>query len=170
MKNISTRRIGVRLLLTLALLTITQQALASTPVCAKEFLPALPDVTITAVTKESAPAPHCKVAGVIGPEIHFELLLPEAWNGKFVFGGGGGFAGVVLNWAAGVPGAVQKGYATVGTDTGHQANPLGASWALNNLERLENFGHLAVHRTTVNAKALIKAYYGRDIALSLIHI
>ncbi len=164
MKNISTRRIGLHLLLTLALLTITQQSSATTTVCAKESLPALPDVTITTVTQESAPAPHCKVAGVIGPEIHFELLLPDAWNGKFVFGGGGGFAGSIMNWVKDVSGAVQRGYATVGTDTGHKKHPMEARWALNNLERLENFGHLAVHRTTVNSKALIEGYYGSDIA------
>ena len=134
------------------------------PVCKKESLMSLPDVTITTVSKEAAPAPHCKVAGVIGPEIRFELLLPEKWNGKFVMGGGGGFAGVTINWAEDVLGALQKGYATVGTDTGHQGHGQDASWALNNLERLENFGHQAVHRTAVNAKALTKAYYGRDIA------
>jgi len=141
-----------------------QQVAAATPVCAKESLPSLPDVRITSVTQESAPVPHCKVAGVIGPEIHFELLLPETWNGKFVFGGGGGFGGVIINWAQDVLGALQKGYATVGTDTGHQANGADASWALNNLERLENFGHQAVHRTAANAKALTEAYYGAVIS------
>jgi len=134
--------------------------------CSIESLPQLPDVSITSVTQESAPAPHCKVAGVIGPEIRFELLLPDEWNGKFVMGGGGGFAGTIVNWAQDVLGALQKGYATVGTDTGHQAQGQDASWALNNLERLENFGHQAVHRTAVNAKTLIEAYYGSDIARS----
>ncbi len=136
------------------------------PTCKAESIPQLPDVTITSVAQESAPAPHCKVAGVIGPEIHFELLLPVKWNKKFVFGGGGGFAGSVANAAQDFFGALQMGYATVGTDTGHQANSLDASWALNNLERLVNFGHQAVHRTAVNSKALTEAYYGRDIARS----
>ncbi|MFT5484812.1 MAG: pimeloyl-ACP methyl ester carboxylesterase, partial [Halieaceae bacterium] len=162
-KNISTRRLAVPLLLTLALLTITQPSLAATTVCAKESLPALPDVTITTVTQESAPAPHCKVAGVIGPEIHFELLLPEKWNGKFVMGGGGGFVGLVINSALSY-GPLQSGYATVGTDTGHQGHPLDASWAHNNLERLVNFGHQSVHRTAVTAKALTRAYYQKDIS------
>ena len=121
--------------------TESRQNATLSPVCEKKSLPALPDVTITAVTQESAPAPHCKVAGVIGQEIHFELLLPEKWNGKFVFGGGGGFAGGITNWAQDYLGALQKGYATVGTDTGHQAQSQDASWALNNFERLENFGH-----------------------------
>ena len=105
------------------------------PACALESIPELPDVRITSVTPEAAPAPHCKVAGVIGTETHFELLLPDTWNGKFVMGGGGGFVGSVVNWAL-LFGAVQSGYATVGTDTGHQAHSLDASWALNNLERV----------------------------------
>ena len=135
----------------------------TSPVCAKESLPQLPDVTITTVTKETAPAPHCKVSGVIGPEINFELLLPEKWNGKFVMGGGGGFAGSIINAANDFYSALQKGYATVGTDTGHKGNGLDASWAYNHLERLENFGHQAVHRTAVNSKVLIEGYYGQDI-------
>jgi feruloyl esterase len=130
-----------------------------------ESLPQLPDVTITSVTQETQGAPHCKVAGVIGPEIRFELLLPEKWNGKFVMGGGGGFVGSVINVALSY-GALQSGYATVGTDTGHQGHPLDASWALNNLERIVNFGHQAVHRTAVTAKALIKAFYQKDITRS----
>jgi len=54
----------------------------------------------------------------------------------------------------------------VGTDTGHQAHSLTADWALNNLERLVNFGHVAVHRTAVTSKVLTEAYYGQDIARS----
>jgi feruloyl esterase len=138
---------------------------AQESVCKLESLPQLPDVTITSVTQETQPEPHCKVAGVIGPEIHFELLLPDKWNGKFVMGGGGGFVGSVMNTSL-MFGSLQAGYATVGTDTGHQGHPLDASWAHNNLERLVNFGHQAVHRTAVTAKALTKAYYQKDIARS----
>jgi feruloyl esterase len=145
-------------------LSLFHSPLHAQPACNLESLPRLPDVTITSVTEETELAPHCKVAGVIGSEIHFQLLLPDKWNGKFVFGGGGGFVGSVVNLAASLYGAVQSGYATVGTDTGHQANSLDASWALNNMERIVNFGHQAVHRTTVTAKALIEAYYQQDIA------
>ncbi len=127
--------------------------------CTVDALPALPDVRMVSVTREQLPVPHCKVAGVIGTETNFELLLPEAWNGKFVMGGGGGFVGSVVNVALGL-GALQKGYATVGTDTGHRGSALDASWALHNLERVVSFGHQAVHRTAVTAKALIAAYYG----------
>ena len=138
---------------------------APTGTCKPKTLPTLPGVRIMSVTKEVDPVSHCKVAGVIGPEIHFALLLPDQWNGKFVMGGGGGFVGVVVNTALAY-GALQSGYATVGTDTGHQGHPLDASWALNNMERLVNFGHQAVHRTAVTAKALTRAYYQQAIAHS----
>jgi feruloyl esterase len=133
--------------------------------CTLESLPQLPDVRITSVTTEPEPAPHCKVAGVIGTETNFELLLPEDWNGKFVMGGGGGFVGSVVNTSL-MFGSLQAGYATVGTDTGHQGHPLDASWAHNNLERLVSFGHQAVHRTAVTAKSLTESYYQGDIRRS----
>ncbi len=151
---------------TLFFLTLFNTPLYAQPVCTSKSFPQLPDTSITSVSRESVPVQHCKVAGVIGSEIHFELLLPEKWNGKFVFGGGGGFAGSVVNAAQDFFAALQMGYATVGTDTGHQANSFDASWALNNLERLVNFGHQAVHRTAVNSRALTEAYYGRDIGRS----
>ena len=149
--------------LTLVGLAFFHTQVYAKPVCKSESLPPLPGVRITAVTHETQNTPHCKVAGVIGPEIHFELLLPDEWNGKFVMGGGGGFVGSVTNVSLSY-GALQSGYATVGTDTGHQGHPLDASWALNNMERIVNFGHQAVHRTAVTAKALTKVYYQKDIA------
>ena len=59
----------------------------------------LPDVRIASASSELNPAAHCKVAGTIGREINFELLLPDEWNGKFVMGGGGGFVGQIDNQA-----------------------------------------------------------------------
>ena len=130
--------------------------------CSKTNLPDLPELTIISITQETEFAPHCLVSGIIGKEIKFELRLPEEWNGKFVFGGGGGFVGGVVNFALSY-GALQKGYATVGTNTGHEAHSLDASWANYNMERIVNFGHLAVHRTTVTSKHIIEHYYGQKI-------
>jgi len=101
---------------------------------------------------EKAPA-HCKVAGTIDTAVRFELLLPEhdAWNGRFAMGGGGGFVGSVVNVAMGsIPRgtALERGFATVGTDTGHKGSPIDARWALDDDESEINFGYRAVHRTT----------------------
>lgn len=135
--------------------------------CRQDALPTLPDVRITAVTRLDTPSPHCEVVGVIGTEIGFELRLPDEWNGKFIMGGSGGFAGNFMNAAQDMWNVVADGWATVATDTGHKGNPAGASWALNNLERQVNFGHLAVHRTAVNSKVLIEGYFGSEIDRSL---
>jgi feruloyl esterase len=72
-------------------------------------------------------------------------------NHKFLMGAGGGFVGAIVNQAqeaqfVASP-VVNAGYATAGTDTGHQGSALEAGWALNDLERQVNFGYLAVHRT-----------------------
>jgi hypothetical protein len=118
----------------------------------------MPDVKITEAVTISSGSSHCKVLGVIGKEIKFELLLPFEWNGIFVMGGGGGFVGSIQNVARS---KVNDGYATSGTDTGHDGkNSMSADWALNNMERQLNFGHLAIHRTAEVSKAIIGSYYG----------
>jgi feruloyl esterase len=72
-------------------------------------------------------------------------------------GGGGGFVGRIDNQAIR---AVNDGFASVGTDTGHEGLAFQGDWALKNLERQVNFAHLAVHRVAVTAKALVRIYYG----------
>lgn len=142
----------------------------------------LPDIRIeraTASSGEEAPdedlppgvasrsskavVPHCRVEGTVGSEIRFEVLLPDDWNGKFLMGGGGGFVG-----SLGFQGrfAVNRGYATAATDTGHQGSGIRADWAYRQPERRVNYGYLGVHRTTEAAKAITRAYYGRDAARS----
>ena len=131
--------------------------------CAQLTTLRLPDVKISeAVAVPAADAgpiraAHCRVTGVIGTEIRFSLLLPDNWNQKFFMGGGGGFVGSIQNSAQTT---VNAGYATAGTDTGHQGGGTDASWAYNNLERQLNFGYLSVHRTAETAKAIIAGYYG----------
>ena len=131
----------------------------------------LPDVvleSVTAVTPDAQKKPNAAaylgVKGVIGGHIRFELLLPDSWNRRFVMGGGGGFVGTIQNSARD---SVNRGYATVGTDTGHQSEPgYLATWALDNLEAKVNFGYLAVHRTAEVARALIRSYYGTEARYS----
>ena len=126
--------------------------------CEKLTALKIPDVQITETVAVTTGSSHCKVSGIIGKEINFELLLPIEWNGIFIMGGGGGFVGTIQNMASST---VNDGYATSGTDTGHDNNnSMGADWALNNMERQLNFGHLAIHRTAVVSKAIIGSYYG----------
>jgi hypothetical protein len=127
----------------------------------------LPDVKITeavAIEPNQTPAAdvhaaHCRITGVIGREIRFTVLLPDAWNGKFMMGGGGGYVGAIQNSAAS---SVDRGYATAGTDTGHQSIGTDAHWALDNPERQVNFAYLGIHRTIETAKAVVRVYYDAD--------
>jgi hypothetical protein len=127
----------------------------------------LPDVVLESarpvtpdLEKNPNAAAYVEIKGIIGGNIRFELLLPEAWNGGFAMGGGGGFVGSVQNMERD---SVNRGYATVGTDTGHESQPgYMAGWAFDNVEAQLNFGYLAVHRTAEVGKAAIRAYYGKE--------
>ena len=160
---------ALALMLVLGTVACTEIDQADARECNTDAFPAIPDLTISSATHEESPAPHCRVIGVIGTEIGFELRMPDDWNGKFIMGGSGGFAGNFMNAAQDLLNVVADGWATVATDTGHKGNPAGASWALNNLERQVNFGHLAVHRTAVNSKALIEGYFGSEVDRSLFY-
>ena len=119
----------------------------------------LPDLTVGAVEALDEPVKHCKLTGRVGREIGFSVWLPSDWNGKFVMGGGGGFVGSIQNQALAL-GALERGYATAGTDTGHQAGGIDGSWALHNLERIVNYGHVAIHRVSEVAKHITAMHYG----------
>jgi feruloyl esterase len=79
---------------------------------------------------------HCRVAAILKPSpdsaIEMEVWLPaENWNGKFQAVGNGGWAGVI-SYAA-LASALQEGYATASTDTGHKGGD--ASFALGHVSR-----------------------------------
>jgi len=101
---------------------------------------------------------HCRVRGVVEPAIRFEVWLPQeaTWNGRFQAVGGGGFAGVISYSA--MARALQDGYATASTDTGHVAPDV--EW-LGDPGLLRDYGYRAIYEMTAKAKAAINAYYGR---------
>ncbi len=107
--------------------------------------------------------PFCRVIGYIEPvensHIGFEVWLPpaNAWNDRFLMTGNPAFEGAIKY--AGLASSLERGYATASTDTGHQAP--GHEWAMGHPERLVDWTHRAVHETTVVAKYLIEAFYGR---------
>ena len=53
---------------------------------------------------------------------------------------------------------VDSGYVIAGSDVGHKGG-LTAKWALNNMERQLNFGHLGIHRVQAVVKSIINRYY-----------
>ena len=132
--------------------------------------PAPPQATVASIYRE-LPA-FCRVAATLRPssdsDIKIEVWLPAAgWNGKFQAVGNGGWAGVIsYGGARGLASALRSGYATASTDTGHTGTGDDGSFAMNHPEKLIDFGYRAVHEMTVQAKAIIAAYYGNAPRLS----
>ena len=113
---------------------------------------------------------HCRVQVVLKPSsdslINMEMWLPpaEAWNGKFMGVGNGGFAGSIQGLTNEMPQALRLGYATAGTDTGHQEQ--GGAWAIGHPEKMIDFGYRATHEMTVKAKQIVNAFYDRSAQYS----
>src|SRR5277367_1871045 len=130
---------------------------------------ALKNTTITlaqTVAAGAVPA-HCRVAATLTPstdsEIKIEVWLPvEGWNGKLRANGNGGWSGSIA--PATLAAGVQRGYASVMTNTGHEGGS--GSFALGHPEKLIDFGYRATHEMTVAAKAIVRAYYGQSPKLS----
>jgi feruloyl esterase len=72
----------------------------------------------------------------------------------------GGTAGVISYSAMRL--ALDRGYATASTDTGHvSSGSFDSSWALNRPDLIADFGHRGLHVMTVNGKDISRAFYGK---------
>jgi len=110
----------------------------------------------------SGPVPnYCKVNGTIAPSLNFEMRLPQTWNGKLHYGGGGGYNGAIPGLGGANLAALTKGYATVSSDSGHQGSGLDASFALNDSYAAQLFGSLSVPTVMSAAQELIRTAYSR---------
>jgi hypothetical protein len=118
---------------------------------------------------------HCVVTGSTNARvgidgrnyaIGYRLTLPDDWNGRFLFMGGGGNDGSIGAATGTNVGplddlrpALARGYAVVNTDGGHTGGSA-ADFATDPLARIDH-AYNAFDKTAVNAKALIAARYGR---------
>ena len=122
----------------------------------------------------AAVAEYCKVLGDINPidptapKIKFQVNLPSNWNGKALMFGGGGYNGVLATGLGNVPAGptdkpapLARGYATFGSDSGHQANANGSrdgTFGAND-EALRNFSSDAIKKTRDAAVNIIQTRY-----------
>lgn len=117
---------------------------------------------------------HCVISGKIEKRIGvngklyaiaFQLRLPEQWNKKFLFQGGGGTNGVVspaigkapVRGSDALP-ALSRGYAVVSTDSGHGGGSRDTSFSEDQLARL-NYAYASTGKVTAAAKQLIEKMY-----------
>ncbi|MEO8115068.1 MAG: tannase/feruloyl esterase family alpha/beta hydrolase [Phenylobacterium sp.] len=140
--------------------------------CADLARAALPHAEVTkAVSEMAGGKPACRLSVTSRPtpdsDIRLEVWIPvgEAWNGKFVQVGNGGFAGNVPTGQ--LIGLAGRGYAAAGTDNGHQSRVgTSAAWALGHPEKLIDFGWRSLKETTDIGKALVLAQKGGAPRLS----
>jgi feruloyl esterase len=111
--------------------------------------------------------------------INFSAVLPASWSRRAAQLGGGGMNGIIPNLTGGGPGAqgpslLDRGFATYGSDSGHQAAfggrggagrgaPPGVNvsddWALNE-EAIKNLGYAQMKKTHDAAMVIIERAYG----------
>lgn len=112
---------------------------------------------------------HCRISGVIAPEIRFEVNLPTLWNRRVFMHGNGGFAGETPETGGRAnirSAALSHGFVTATTNTGHDAasEPL-AVFAVSQQKRID-YAFRAVHLTATEAKRIAADYYGRAASYS----
>jgi hypothetical protein len=121
---------------------------------------------------------YCSLEGSMAPidksatarPIRFAVALPASWARRAAQMGGGGNNGVIPR-LTGTPGRVgppllQRGFATYGSDSGHQGgggrgvqDPSANDWALNE-EAIANLGYMQMKKTHDAAMVLIQRMYG----------
>jgi hypothetical protein len=113
---------------------------------------------------------HCRVSGIIRPEIAFEVNLPAMWNGRFYMIGNGGHAGErpdAGNRANQRADALRHGFAMASTNTGHDAQKEPqATFVLSNPQKAVDYAYRAVHETAALAKRITATYYGKPPGFS----
>ncbi|MYF68462.1 MAG: tannase/feruloyl esterase family alpha/beta hydrolase [Proteobacteria bacterium] len=133
-------------------------------------------VTLASAERVDDAGGYCLLEGVIAnaddgeSRIRFRFRFPDAaaWNGRFLMGGNGGSAGRFQRDHLSLL-ALELGYATGQTDTGHVQSS-SEDWVVKELAdgtvvpnhvAIEDFGHRSVHLTTVVGKQFAEGYYAR---------
>lgn len=125
-----------------------------------------------AVLAMSLPA-HCRIKGSLEKRtgangkpyaIALELRVPDEWNKRLVFQGGGGTNGILfgaigpaVSMASTAEPALMRGYAVVSTDSGHTG--FGGEFASDQLALL-NYAYASIGKVVGAAKSLLLQYAG----------
>lgn len=147
-------------------------ALPCAGVASQDLAAAVPGVPfeITSATELAASAntlgnwAACDVKGVIAPQIHFEIKLPQTgWQADYLQVGCGGLCGSTsVNSAPASAGCVpltSGAFAVASSDEGHYQG--GGLFSTDPTLRAD-FGYKSDHLLAQAAKAIVKVYYGRS--------
>ncbi|MFC7735273.1 tannase/feruloyl esterase family alpha/beta hydrolase [Roseomonas sp. GCM10028921] len=132
---------------------------------------------LTGAARSAAALPaHCVVEGMIGPRTGaegasfgtgFQLRLPQEWNGRLLFQGGGQ-DGVINEALGAIPvsdattrPALNRGYAVVSTDSGHQGRDSSdSSFGTDQQARIDH-AYASIGTVSREARRVVEARYGR---------
>jgi pimeloyl-ACP methyl ester carboxylesterase len=112
---------------------------------------------------------HCAVDGAMAPvdksaygrSINFRVILPATWTRHASQIGGGGFNGSIPGLTGQEAGVMlRQGFATYGSDSGHQQGPgVSPEWTLSD-EAIKNLGYMQLKKTHDAAMVLMQRAYG----------
>jgi feruloyl esterase len=113
---------------------------------------------------------HCRLSGILAPEIGFEVNLPSRWNRRFYMIGNGGYAGDAPDNPGRVAQrseALRLGFVIATTNTGHDARKEPqATFVMSNPQKAIDYAYRAVHLTADTAKRIAARYYSKPVAYS----
>jgi len=125
-------------------------------------------ITVSTMPASAEAPAHCRIAGLLDPEIAFEVSLPAKWNGRFYMIGNGGHAGEALDDPGRITQrneALQLGFAFAQTTTGHDSSKEpGATFVMSNPQKAIDYAYRAVHLTATTAKDITKYYYDKPVS------
>jgi Tannase and feruloyl esterase len=128
------------------------------------------EIAAQTVPADGSMPEHCRVTGVLAPEVAFEVNLPTPWNGRLYMIGNGGHAGEPLDdpgRAAQRRQALEHGFAMAQTNTGHDGRrEPSATFVLSNPQKALDYAYRAVHLTAATAKEVANRYYARPVGKS----
>ncbi|HUO21752.1 MAG TPA: tannase/feruloyl esterase family alpha/beta hydrolase [Caulobacteraceae bacterium] len=128
--------------------------------------PEPPGMSLTGRYQHRESPAFCRVSLTLAPSadsaIRMEVWLPTSgWNGKFLGVANFGWGGSLMY--DGMFNGVLEGYAAASNDTGHDGSGpdgQGGRFSLGHPEKVIDYAYRADHDMTVDAKAIIKAFYG----------
>lgn len=121
---------------------------------------------------------YCNVAVDMDAALHVEMRIPDRWNGKLHYGGGGGFNGFIQSVYDAAKGgntdadnhglnlaALQQGYINISSDGGHRgaipgAEAVDASWVPGNPTAESLYAGAAIPAVMAGSVGLIRKVFG----------
>jgi hypothetical protein len=159
-----------------AIAQVPMQSMPSNPCSAltQRDFSAIPDAPTALFSAQVVPAAaqtpeYCDVKGYVTPQIQFEVRLPTRnWNRRYLQVGCGGYCGSLRASPECVT-ALNQNFAVAFDNSGHVGGGIGAAsalWGLDQPQLRTDFGYRSEHVTSLAAKAIATAFYGKSPSYS----